>query len=1317
MLRENGEYYGGMAPCGYTVASFLLTSDVVQHARIDLDQQGFARVLKALKWGKALALYERGQHSRKSTGLRTLQGFSTATRAIKAAAPLYQPFVRYYDSVTYADDFVRAALLGTGPFVGKPDVMQEGSANKGSVYGSSWMYVVLELKDAIADCRTERLANNDMGVDALDEASAFYVGSLEGSDGSGSGVQPSSSAEKRCQNFRTCSGADGISEEATANQILRQHFEVLRGQLSSGLSDEAWTTVMGIVQQRALPMMQGMLRYAYKADAANGIGGPKEIAEGWAFAGGVLPQIHSCSPSAAALVRRHTDMSAAVAVADRYWAVERAAESVYGYQGISCVAVGGLLDEHHVNAYYPCMEPCHGPLVGHTAAMNVTEQAHIHLDQGAVEKFVDASPPQWSQALDICRLGAHSQNSQGLRTLAVCSTWISAGKADALLYQQFVSHCKSATYADEFVRGALGGSVEVAQAADVMRAECASKGSQYGNTWMYVILEMEDALDDWRAGGLQANDCGVHARDEAWVLYAGSLEGVAGCRAGVQPFALVEKRCVDFGTCTGASGVSDTSQMNRQLLQLFQEGQGLLAAGRCDEAASVYTQISQTMAVPMMQGMLRYAYKADPVHGISVPKEIAEGWAFARGVLPPIHGCDANAAALVRRNMDISVATPVAVGYRAVKQAVESVYGCMGISCADVGGMLRENGEYYGGMAPCGYTVASFLLTSDVVQHARIDLDQQGFARVLKALKWGKALALYERGQHSRKSTGLRTLQGFSTATRAIKAAAPLYQPFVRYYDSVTYADDFVRAALLGTGPFVGKPDVMQEGSANKGSVYGSSWMYVVLELKDAIADCRTERLANNDMGVDALDEASAFYVGSLEGSDGSGSGVQPSSSAEKRCQNFRTCSGADGISEEATANQILRQHFEVLRGQLSSGLSDEAWTTVMGIVQQRAVPVMQGMLRYAYKADAANGIGGPKEIAEGWAFAGGVLSQIHSCSPSAASASGVSKLHWLYPQLSSVLPKFCHASWVPNPADCGDVEQNPGPAPSGGSEPFSFGFGNFVLRSQDVDDDWRRQLRAVRSHRRHPILTREEGFHFCPSCLDVVPNLGPDDQDQPQHCMYWAPPKGHLLAELTVPVRTQGQAMERAVQFYWVPADDASRRVVLRNVLRAVAVFVPGAGYATNPQGQSHAILCVDAEDNIILGLVLAQVGHPQYFFARSIYVDSIFSPVQGLGRLLTEVAGVVSVLRNHRNLPAGFEPYRSAFMGGVEAPMSPAFRRLKVNVDLPELWIKMQVALPDIVATLREGTHASVLAGELELVQGICLLEMLGFSYGSAP
>ena len=69
--------------------------------------------------------------------------------------------------------------------------------------------------------------------------------------------------------------------------------------------------------------------------------------------------------------------------------------------------------------------------------------------------------------------------------------------------------------------------------------------------WTYVILE--DALDGCQAGDLQAHDCGVHAWDEAWVFYAGSLEGIEGSRAGVQAYVLAEKRCVEIGTCTGAA--------------------------------------------------------------------------------------------------------------------------------------------------------------------------------------------------------------------------------------------------------------------------------------------------------------------------------------------------------------------------------------------------------------------------------------------------------------------------------------------------------------------------------------------------------------------------------------------------------------------------------------------------------------------------------------------------------------------------------------------------------------------------------------------
>merc|ERR1719272_2164327 len=92
---------------------------------------------------------------------------------------------------------------------------------------------------------------------------------------------------------------------------------------------------------------------------------------------------------------------------------------------------------------------------------------------------------------------------------------------------------------------------------DVYREECANKGSAYMNSWMYVVHELEDALSDCAKGNVADNDMGVHAWDEGWAFYAGSLEGTDGSGKGALVYALAEKRCQNFGTCLqGSSGTA-----------------------------------------------------------------------------------------------------------------------------------------------------------------------------------------------------------------------------------------------------------------------------------------------------------------------------------------------------------------------------------------------------------------------------------------------------------------------------------------------------------------------------------------------------------------------------------------------------------------------------------------------------------------------------------------------------------------------------------------------------------------------------------------
>jgi hypothetical protein len=123
--------------------------------------------------------------------------------------------------------------------------------------------------------------------------------------------------------------------------------------------------------------------------------------------------------------------------------------------------------------------------------------------------------------------------------------------------------------------------------------------------------------------------------------------------------------------------------------------------------------IVDQMTVPLIQGMLKYAYKADPANegGVcktgsdagSCDKAWAEGWAFAAAVLPRLAYCSTktNAVAkMVKDNIDVTVTAGMKDGYVKFKEQVESLYACMGVTCADVGAFQNSDGVY-AGMAAC----------------------------------------------------------------------------------------------------------------------------------------------------------------------------------------------------------------------------------------------------------------------------------------------------------------------------------------------------------------------------------------------------------------------------------------------------------------------------------------------------------------------------------------------------------------------------------------------------------------------------------------
>ena len=97
------------------------------------------------------------------------------------------------------------------------------------------------------------------------------------------------------------------------------------------------------------------------------------------------------------------------------------------------------------------------------------------------------------------------------------------------MYYERIPHRRHLLFPAAFNGGSTSfsnGNADFGGYSEVGRTEAIKKGTAYMNIWMYVIREMEDALDDCKEGCTleNCNDDPVHAWDEAVAFYTGSLE-------------------------------------------------------------------------------------------------------------------------------------------------------------------------------------------------------------------------------------------------------------------------------------------------------------------------------------------------------------------------------------------------------------------------------------------------------------------------------------------------------------------------------------------------------------------------------------------------------------------------------------------------------------------------------------------------------------------------------------------------------------------------------------------------------------------------
>jgi len=265
----------------------------------------------------------------------------------------------------------------------------------------------------------------------------------------------------------------------------------------------------------------------------------------------------------------------------------------------------------------------------------------------------------------------------------------------------------------------------------VGREEAVKKVTSYTGSYIDMVQYMEEALEAMRNGcnwGQELYNCpsdfvkgdvcpenpspckdAVHAWEKAIATFSGSIEGSHGKTLkspgsyGKWLMALAGKRCANFKTCgvdEDGTNKGVPARVNTDVLVQFMAGQEAVFYGRLSETKTIMSEIIKDINVSRIQGVLRYAYRTGRNKSLK-DKEIAEGAAFAFGLLPQIWACNKKSALIVAANTDIgsdrtSQLNDKEVSFQNVRSALECNYDCLGIRFDDVGELndcVDDNGD------------------------------------------------------------------------------------------------------------------------------------------------------------------------------------------------------------------------------------------------------------------------------------------------------------------------------------------------------------------------------------------------------------------------------------------------------------------------------------------------------------------------------------------------------------------------------------------------------------------------------------------------
>ena len=318
----------------------------------------------------------------------------------------------------------------------------------------------------------------------------------------------------------------------------------------------------------------------------------------------------------------------------------------------------------------------------------------LDLDQRSVVARSAVISAEALQEMKTIYAQGGSNTPSSTATLQSLSTNPYSNHATFQAFQTFYGG--AAGYADSWIQAAFDGTqiFEIgngqSRQADFTRLdfEGRSNAVRWGtlvlNVWMAVVGSLEKALAGCSPNG--NNNNAQQDWNDALALFTGSLVDSDLPIGGYMLFHFIQIQCTTFGTC----GTDEEAPVNTEIIATFVLGKNNIQSGQCNLLSTNVERIKTLLKVPLIQATLRAMYSLDRED--DKRSEIqGEAAAFAAAVAPVVSECSLGSAEAIYNDM-IPGNSPDG-SFEVVKGNVERHYTCMGVTCADIGGIVATSGE------------------------------------------------------------------------------------------------------------------------------------------------------------------------------------------------------------------------------------------------------------------------------------------------------------------------------------------------------------------------------------------------------------------------------------------------------------------------------------------------------------------------------------------------------------------------------------------------------------------------------------------------